>query len=547
MALVKRSTLLGALVMAAAVLSGSGAMRSAHAVWQVTVSSNTTGPEVTWDEATQAMATRTINDVHAPAVETGPTFSSGPYYTRVRGLKEQQCSSYLTQTLTLTLDWVKLYPTDPDDPPTGTDDVRMKIQGTASISAVPTDGTPEAGTMGGKLATVSTLPNDADPKQIITRADNTDAILVYAFPSRHIVLGPYISQISAKARAPLIQRSNAEGVMVLVDQGSSIVGSLGMTATFDNRSMILTRAGARLNSESRNLVDGIMVSTGHGRWSYTRRHQYVQNDQTFIQDSPVPLTAEINAFGDNWSSDRKWKWSPESQGFPADTQTSKLVSIPDGGGLHNTVDQPDYAAGWYHEPANDPGTHHAIEVSYTATDPDGLTATAKYILILHNEFENLRAGAQPNQVVDTEYRFKENGTLRYFWNNPNLTFTASFTTAWQYTFTGSFMPRDFINLGGWVTHTTTDTATWSMGVATSVPAGKQVYAYTLQHQEQKQYLVDHYDEGGLIGTENQWAEDTNRRGIGTGFSKPYNNTDYTSRDHPNEGTPINMTAVKSNG
>lgn len=187
MALVKRSTLLGAVAMALAVLSGGGASKSApldpgQGKWQVTVSSATKGEELDWDG--REMKLRPVNRIDPPTVQdsNATAFRSATSYVKGSAPAGHLCSSNLTHTFTVQLDWVEAFAGQKLVLPA--DDVRMKINGRANIGAAPAVGTPQAETVGIQPTVIST-PAPPGPSTTVLALDK-GGILVFSRPAQRV-------------------------------------------------------------------------------------------------------------------------------------------------------------------------------------------------------------------------------------------------------------------------------------------------------------------------------------------------------------------------
>jgi len=269
-------------------------------------------------------------------------------------------------------------------------------------------------------------------------------------------------------------------------------------AFFDSRTLWLTRGSSspkikgdpgvtidEAHDEWRELdKNGLWVTHGQSRWSYTNRTSDGPPNMSgnpMYSDKSLPNTQVVGAqLGGSWSSYSLLQgvWSnpdphdffpPGTTGQPA-SQTH-VETLPDGGALKDDVGiRPSPAMpgvpepqGWYGTPSKG---QNPVTVTYTLTDkgPTPATATAKYILQLHDEWENV--------APDSAYSWQEAGTgtshpgesLQWWnqqlhYNGPQLT-TADADASWDVTadtklstklsttFALDFNLADWVKIGG---------------------------------------------------------------------------------------------------
>ncbi len=334
----------------------------------------------------------------------------------------------------------------------------------------------------------------------------------------------------------------------------------------DDRSVKLTRAGARGEVVS-VLPDGTVVTTGHTRWSYVDRQENGFFVAPWFDDTNIDLSAVIGATqSGTWApyANLTGVWSPSNsldRQPPAYQNASHVEPLPQGGALLNEdgLDLSEEGAlisvpaGWYGTPSSNPAyPDNQVKVDYALTDnTDGATAKASYVLNLHDEYENLRAGSilVLPRVYNSEYPVKTSGAITWYHDNISRKVTGSITHGWKISPSAGLKLKDLWGLfpeasigitgevNGSSTHTVDETRT------KNITPGKHCYFYVNIHQEEKYYQLDRYDTDGLAATEDEWIEDPSARGYEAGFSAEYPINVFTSRDHTGSNDQVDLNAT----
>jgi hypothetical protein len=239
----------------------------------------------------------------------------------------------------------------------------------------------------------------------------------------------------------------------------------GITVSFtpDARSVRLTRVGAptpkqegapgvTIAKDKDEWIDVDGTGHGHSRWSYTERSDDSVGVIRDYKDEPVIVSQVIGAqiTGNWWSNDCTFTWSDSNS---RDQETSHIVDVPDGGSTNNKVGMDEVAEsiipvepGWYNVPSS--GGQNPITITYTLKDnADGATATAKYELKLHDEWENPAAEPETSRtgtwVVGGWSTNTGTTDVPLQWN-----FTSKSTVSLNVHFGANFNAKDWLNIGG---------------------------------------------------------------------------------------------------
>ena len=197
----------------------------------------------------------------------------------------------------------------------------------------------------------------------------------------------------------------------------------------DNRTVSTSRVGAPIPKKEKVVVNGALVNNpdliksrdewiaadgtgyGHTRWSYKERVLNGANPvelaagifgYPLYNDDNVPVTQIIQATpSGGWSNDTSGTWNPSD---PSDSKLLHSQEMPQGGAVHNPegieriwIQLPDgglfatqkdaVPKGWLNTPST--GTPNPVIVEHKLTDnADGTIAKSKYVLNLHDEWEN---------------------------------------------------------------------------------------------------------------------------------------------------------------
>ena len=254
--------------------------------------------------------------------------------------------------------------------------------------------------------------------------------------------------------------SSGSGAYIENDLTGEIGGGVGYSAIIDDRNVRLTRSGAV--GETYDATTN--TTTGHTRWSYTEREDVTLDPLApDWADWPIALSTVIGAnWSGAWSDDRTYTWSPSDS---RDQETSHVVDLPDGGALLNNAGLDRNSSmyivpvpqGWYRTPSS--GTN-PLTISYTLKDnADGATLTAKYVLNLHDEWENPTVNTEKTWD-DGTHPGQTHRTVQTALNVPRIdgpqtdkswTFadlTAGLKATLSGSFGGNFKLKDWFNAGG---------------------------------------------------------------------------------------------------
>ncbi len=301
--------------------------------------------------------------------------------------------------------------------------------------------------------------------------------------------------------------------------------AVNYSAARDDRDVRLSRPYADHDDETYDQNSN--TTTGNTTFSYdVKQHpsvtEHVPNLQTF--SSAVTGTWPTTA---NGLYNLTYTWNPADS--TNDTWTMHEQIMPYGDRFV------DLNGRW----AGSASPSQSITITYTAkSGVDNATATARYILNLHDEWDNWREdSAHP---IDRQTRLLPSPPTRADWvGGPDADQTATWSQGRDVGFeisvgvSGQFTLGDFAQFGIDVTGTHTETITSEMGLETTAPAGKMVFRAIDQSWLRRHYLVDHYMPPGrdknAARTDGAWEQEwddlstlSNRRT----FSPLYNFGDY---------------------
>ena len=343
---------------------------------------------------------------------------------------------------------------------------------------------------------------------------------------------------------------------------SSVPGAaaarLSLSSAPDDQKIIVLRVGApaakaendpTLDKSHDEWTDSEGYGHGHSRWSYSEYGDFGSpsgSSPYSTQSRPITQSFIASPTGTNWSpySQLSGRWSPSDsrdQVPPSSTPGAVHLHVQDmldGGGLLSTIPEgatqdKDLETGWHKEPKKG-----EQEVTYVLRDTvKGKQGSGQYFLTLHNEWDNGRPGPLPNKVYNTEYPIKTNGAVTWYHDEQTHKFSGKVSHTWK--ITGGIklktsnlfgiIPEAEGSIGGEYGGTK-EYAVESTTSQTTAPF-KHRYFYVNIHEEQKQYLIDHFGPNGFLGSEDVWLPYNRAAAYEAGFSHEYDETDFDTRDH----------------
>lgn len=298
----------------------------------------------------------------------------------------------------------------------------------------------------------------------------------------------------------------------------------GVEYSSDNREVYLTRGSApkvkgapgvtvdEARDEWRE-VDGSGLWTTHGqsRWSYTNRAPEPGSGllaPPTYKDDLITISQVVAAQSSgSWSANTSGSWSPSDNRDrqpPSAPTASHVVDLPDGGALLNEAGldsslgvgyktQP----GWYKTPS----TGKEPTITYKLTDNSSatpVTATAKYVFHLHDEWENPMDDT-PSETTQTSTwvvggwsSHTGADTHTFEWN-----FTEEHEVALTTTFGADFKLKDWLNIGGKVETSSKFKANVVTGASVTLKGGEKARPYMRYTIRTQHKLVDHYVVAGF--------------------------------------------------
>jgi hypothetical protein len=297
-------------------------------------------------------------------------------------------------------------------------------------------------------------------------------------------------------------------------------------------------------------VDG--TGYGHTRWSYKERQAAPPSGYctTLYADSPVGLMATINAsrFGD-WSNNLTFSWTP---GHALDNILEHFQELPNGSAVKDPIGIvnsfvagngcPTYIPqppGWYNIPSSSASNNGSVTVKYKLTDNDyNVTAIAKYVLTLHDEWEQFRP--DPWWGTDRQERLIPAFPRRDDWDghltNPTtLTWNVSHATGLELSagFSPGFNIGTALSFGVNIQGSYSHTVTEDLGIEITAAPNKMMYRRVRQSWLRRHYIADHYTVCGWDnntarsdGAWEQWWDDLSTVSNDKEFSLEYELGDY---------------------
>ncbi len=274
-------------------------------------------------------------------------------------------------------------------------------------------------------------------------------------------------------------------------------GAISATAQIDSRDLTLYRDGAK---------PGFIGNDGlqHGDWTDSSGTTHGETTYSYNMDQNPVINKQFlhPRFVGSWSlPPASWQWDTYSQ-VPRQWDSAEYDIL-----LGNVS----YVNGDAVGTADTPYTYN---LSYTATDADGATATANYVLTAHYQWENKRLDpANPFDVIDSDQKVQYNGTDYPAQENRSttqqmqigpLTVSSTATAGLSFQLNGSFKISDFFTLGG----------NFQPSMSLAVQAGQAVSGppvdplhfvqlYFHIHYHKNHWLTDHYTPAGFDQTYTQ--------------------------------------------
>ena len=259
-------------------------------------------------------------------------------------------------------------------------------------------------------------------------------------------------------------------IQVNASGNGSVSAGFDFSSRLDNRSVRLSRDGApaakkatdpNLNQARDEWVDADGTCHGHTLASYWERIMLPPvppQTKNQIQDDPRDVIQTFTATpSGTWSNNLQFQWTPSETTDTIDHSSQTMprtdaVNNPEGftDHLFEQVQTSEEEKGWLNTPA---AKGKEFIVTYDLTDnADKATATAKYKLTLHDEWENLIP--DPNQSESQRQMFYVISPI--FARKPGpgepqpewkVTSTTTFSIEGGLNFTGGFKWKDWLNAG----------------------------------------------------------------------------------------------------
>lgn len=281
--------------------------------------------------------------------------------------------------------------------------------------------------------------------------------------------------------------------------------SVAVNSLPDSRDLTLYRDGAK---------PGFIGNDGkqHGDWTDASGTTHGETTFSFFTDAPPRSNTDQNLsmnvqtlhpkFAGNWTlPPSAWAWDEYSEA-PRQWNAANYAML-----LGNIY----YVNG---VSGGTPDSPYTYDITYTATDVDSVSATANYILTVHDQWENLRLDpTHPFDVIDNDNPIEVNGVYVDTQENvdttepsPILPLTVGFslTTTLTPQLNGSLKLGDFLTLGGSLTTSLAIAATTTQAIGGApIPPLSYVQLYWHEHYHMNHWLVDHYTPPGFDASYSQ--------------------------------------------
>ncbi len=313
--------------------------------------------------------------------------------------------------------------------------------------------------------------------------------------------GTHLNQFDGSSGTVTFQRNpsaSAFAALVPANNGGATV-SVGYSAYSDNRGVKLARPGAVSEMSD---PDG----TTHGDTIYSIHNINTDEGTDTGLRNWVGFDSVLSG---SWGVRSSWSWSPDSDSSNA---------------VYNSVIMPFSSLSFVNGVAtgqrNGPTEY---DMGYTCTDSnDGASASAKYVLTVHDEWENLQAsGYAPttNSSVHTSTVGVQGPSSGASWN-VSLSDTVSFSGS----LSGGFSTEDAASFGLSYGGSYSYTVGASLGVnSPQIPAGDVSFPTMTVWWQTDSYTVTHYTPAGYDNDYVQYIVDPSsvRTTIGWTVPQPY--------------------------
>jgi hypothetical protein len=284
---------------------------------------------------------------------------------------------------------------------------------------------------------------------------------------------------------------------------------IGWQITFSDpyeKYVLISRAGAP--TPKKKGEPGVTIDEASDEWVDVDGTGYGHTTYSYEAEELIPTLDPLTHWVDRmnaqsfqaartgyWSSNTSWQWVPPDS---SDTVSAHSQDMPKG-----TMNRPfSVLEQWDGTPT---GTSQKI-ITYTATDNmDGFQARAKYILTLHDKYENKRNDTPATTVVRHRFDFSPKN-----WSSCESNAAEPLNVSWNVNWTGNATMNFFSSLG--VAPETL--VKWGIGVnfqatatlevsapgtaATTIPQGQRAYPYLEYDVTTYHYLIDQYSPAGKV-------------------------------------------------
>jgi len=318
---------------------------------------------------------------------------------------------------------------------------------------------------------------------------------------------------ATKVSATITAKASGFTRSVGVTVGNIFARIYGLSeVTGDTRTVQIGRSSAQgpikqegvsgLNKDIDEWVEADGTGHGHTRYSYDYNYKGPDGTSTFSNTKWNGQSFTVSR-SVSWGSDPDYWWSPTGGvwGNPYDNDSADgSLQQMEKGTRYLDVDgswQGDFAS----------STPHNVTYTVQDSDPkDGAKASAKYELMMHEEWEKLRPDPKSpaqNMTGGMIYLILPSG-WKYTAKNPDPVnnmqakwdFTISGTVSLGIKFSGTFDVFTAAKLGVEFNASGAVTSATTMGVSCDVPPSSQRSPFIEPTWRLKNYLVNHYTDGG---------------------------------------------------
>jgi len=387
------------------------------------------------------------------------------------------------------------------DPPHAPDHINVLLSTSVSadVSSNTFGGPPQGGLTGSVTATDSTFSETASAPGGVSQVTGRHLLRVAVDPKTGqapVSLGGNVKATASNSVA-YGEFGYLPGTMYYgysQTNGSAAAnasGAISATAQIDSRDLTLYRDGAK---------PGFIGNDGlqHGDWTDSSGTTHGETTYSYRVDQNPTINKQFlhPRFVGSWNlPPASWQWDTYSQ-VPRQWDSAEYdillgnVSYVNGDAV-GTVDAP-----------------YTYNLSYTATDSDGATATANYVLTAHYQWENKRLDpANPFDVIDHDDLVSVNGQIYPAQENDDyterqpvgaLTIGFNLTLALSAQLNGSFKISDFFTLGGNFQPSISISGSVSQAVVgDEIPPRCYIQLKWHTHYHKNHWLTDHYTPAGF--------------------------------------------------